>query len=987
MVRSIAFYLPQFHPIPENDQWWGNGFTEWTNVRKALPRFEGHNQPHVPAQLGYYDLRDPEIREAQADLARAHGIHGFCYYHYWFNGKRLLETPFNEVLASGKPDFPFCLCWANENWTRRWDGSDHEVLIAQNYSDEDSLNFINSLIPAFLDERYIRVNGKPLLVVYRTGLLPDPQRTAEIWREAMINAGVGDLYLVRIENQYSKTEVSPENIGFDAAIEFAPYWGLMGSRLKRAPDSDNGSFYARDDLFLYDYETCMRNMLYRQLPSYKLFRGIFPGWDNSPRRKEKPTVFVNSSSEWYAYWLSELIKYTKTTFVDDEQLVFINAWNEWGEGCHLEPDQRDGLSYLEETRKAVCHSNSSAVDVCTINNDDTNKGTDKVDSARLAHSIKPEDFDPYNILLTRCNLNVLNGKLSAELERLNWDIERLIAEINKLCIANDKLQLTTNQIAKDKENLAKVVDALIHSISWKITSPFRRVMDGINKIYHSAFLHRLYMLYVMSAHRFKRLLKHINRYERTIFNRKPRITVGIASYNHSKYLSQCIESALMQDYDNFDVIIVDDKSTDIDNYAILEKYGKHPKVRVIYKDKTEGISASLNCQIVNSSAEWIAFLDCDDYLPPNALSIMASFIKNNSEKNLIYSNRIEVDENNRELQKIWFGNRAVNENVFEELLKGMVSSHLKLIHKDVFLTVGLFDSRFDGIQDYDLFLRVAFYLPKAFGYIDNYLYFHRIHPSQNTIVDSDKHKMNLEKVKSEALFRKDVYSGNFDKLISIVILSFNRGDRTKKTVQEIIAKSKNINKEIIIWDNCSTDEQTHNLLRELAEYIGVTIHYSDKNLRCSGGRKAAVHLTRGEYVYFLDNDIEIQDGAIEELIIRLNESSHIAGACSRVAFPDDTLQFNGASFEIDDGFIFFKLLDSGKSIDDSATMMKTKCDWIPGGATMYRAHVFKSVEIDDGYINAFEDNDFSSEVTKKLGMDLVNCPTSKVIHYHINLNY
>ena len=183
-IRPIAFYLPQFHPTPENDEWWGKGFTEWTNVTKARPLFPGHYQPQLPADMGFYDLRLPEAREAQAALAREYGIHGFCYYHYWFNGRRILERPFNEVLASGKPDFPFCLCWANENWTRVWDGGEKNVLLEQKYSHEDDLAHIESLIPAFRDERYIRIDGKPLFLVYRTGLLPNPARTAEIWREA-----------------------------------------------------------------------------------------------------------------------------------------------------------------------------------------------------------------------------------------------------------------------------------------------------------------------------------------------------------------------------------------------------------------------------------------------------------------------------------------------------------------------------------------------------------------------------------------------------------------------------------------------------------------------------------------------------------------------------------------------------------------------------------------------------------------------------------
>src|SRR5438034_205774 len=194
-VRPVAFYLPQFHPIPENDAWWGRGFTEWRNVVRARPLFRGHYQPHVPADLGFCDLRVPETREAQAALARDHGIYGFCYHHYWFNGRQLLSRPFQEVLESGRPDLPFCLCWANEPWTRAWDGNSGEVLVPQEYSDADDRNHIRWLLNAFADPRYIRVEGKPLFLVYQASRLPDLSRTTETWREEAIRAGVGDLYL------------------------------------------------------------------------------------------------------------------------------------------------------------------------------------------------------------------------------------------------------------------------------------------------------------------------------------------------------------------------------------------------------------------------------------------------------------------------------------------------------------------------------------------------------------------------------------------------------------------------------------------------------------------------------------------------------------------------------------------------------------------------------------------------------------------------
>jgi hypothetical protein len=220
-IRPIAIYLPQFHPVPENDLWWGKGFTEWTNVAKAKPLFDGHYQPHLPADLGFYDLRLAEVREEQAAMAKKYGIEGFCYYHYWFNGKRILERPFNEVLSSGKPDFPFMLCWANENWTKVWDGGENNILLEQKYSDEDDISHIKSLIPAFKDERYIKVDGKPVFAIYRSANIPDVKRTLETWRKEAKKEGL-ELYLCRMEG-FGTWGESYLNDGFDAAISFEPF--------------------------------------------------------------------------------------------------------------------------------------------------------------------------------------------------------------------------------------------------------------------------------------------------------------------------------------------------------------------------------------------------------------------------------------------------------------------------------------------------------------------------------------------------------------------------------------------------------------------------------------------------------------------------------------------------------------------------------------------------------------------------------------------
>jgi GT2 family glycosyltransferase/tetratricopeptide (TPR) repeat protein len=349
LSRLIAFYLPQYHPIPENDTWWGKGFTEWTNVGKAKPLFEGHYQPRLPADLGYYDLRVPEVRQAQAALARQYGIHGFCYYHYWFNGRRLLERPVNDLLASGEPDFPFCLCWANENWTRAWDGLDRQVLIRQEYRADDDLAHIRWLAKVFRDPRYIRIEGKPLFLVYRVGVLPDVLRTVTIWREEARKLGIGELFLACVESRVGgAAAVDPRTIGFDAAVEFQPD-GLHVPKPVRRVDDYGG---------IYDYGALVENMLRKPAVEYRRFGCVAPGWDNSARRKENPTIITGSSPELYERWLHSLL--SRQTPHRQESFVFINAWNEWAEGAYLEPDQAWGHAYLEATRRALTRAREEA---------------------------------------------------------------------------------------------------------------------------------------------------------------------------------------------------------------------------------------------------------------------------------------------------------------------------------------------------------------------------------------------------------------------------------------------------------------------------------------------------------------------------------------------------------------------------------------------------------------------------------------------------
>jgi hypothetical protein len=344
-VKLIAYYLPQFHPILENDEWWGPGFTEWTNVVQARSYFEGHYQPHIPGELGFYDLRLAEVREQQARLAKEYGIYGFCYYYYWFEGRRILERPLQEMLESGKPDMPFCICWANENWSRRWDGSEHEILIQQVHNEKTDEAFIHDVIPLFKDPRYIRIKGAPLLIVYRLSLMPDPVETANRWRRICAEEGIPSIHLCMAET-FGLHE--PRQYGFDSAVQFPPHnvaAPLINNKVKDLPEDYTGNIYL--------YEDVIKDQLSREPPSYKRFPGVMTSWDNTPRKKKAGNIFLGATPEKYEVWLRGAIDYVRDNLPEGERLVFINAWNEWAEGAHLEPDRKYGRQWLEATRRAL----------------------------------------------------------------------------------------------------------------------------------------------------------------------------------------------------------------------------------------------------------------------------------------------------------------------------------------------------------------------------------------------------------------------------------------------------------------------------------------------------------------------------------------------------------------------------------------------------------------------------------------------------------
>lgn len=342
-AEVICFYLPQFHPIKENDLWWGPGFTEWTNVARMQKQFPGHNAPWLPADLGFYDLRLKETRRAQAELAKQYGITGFCYYVYWFQGRRLLERPLQLMLEDGEPDMPFCICWANENWSRRWDGSDADVLIGQQHTIDADQHYIDDMAPLLADERYIRVNGKLLILIYRPSLIPSRAQLFDHWRRRARERGLGELLIC---NMMTFGEFDPAPLDCDAAVEFPPHTAFANELPREAieaPEAYKGK--------AYDYADVVRSALGRSF-AYNYFPGVMPRWDNTPRKGAIGNVFVNSSPDLFEIWLRDACRRALAQPYD-RKLVFINSWNEWAEGAHLEPDSIYGRAYLDAVRRVT----------------------------------------------------------------------------------------------------------------------------------------------------------------------------------------------------------------------------------------------------------------------------------------------------------------------------------------------------------------------------------------------------------------------------------------------------------------------------------------------------------------------------------------------------------------------------------------------------------------------------------------------------------
>lgn len=439
-IKLISFYLPQFHPFKENNEWWGKGFTEWTNVTKAKPLFEGHYQPHLPSDLGFYDLRVAETRRSQEEMALNYGVDAFCYHYYWFSGKRLMERPLEDKLNDPDSKMPFCICWANENWTRKWDAAENEILIAQEYKDNDDLEFIKSLMPYFCDDRYIKLNGAPFLIVYRPDHLVDSNKSIEVWRDYCRKNGKGfrDIHvccaLTRGNDDYEK-------FGFDSGVEFPPHLMRVQRQNQIIP------FYEGYEGHLMLYDKVARSYINRNYVGDNIFNTVVPSWDNTARISSRAVVLMNGTPANYEYWLAETIRKTRARFPDEERFVFINAWNEWAEGCHLEPDQRYGHQFLEATLKAK---------------NGTSQKTDFEDCLlpEWPKHLVQEDLIPPSH-------GVTDFLKKVHIERLDE-----ITEL-KAAVASAESEII---------QLTKLIGEYSSSLSWKVTEPIRKLSTETKKI-------------------------------------------------------------------------------------------------------------------------------------------------------------------------------------------------------------------------------------------------------------------------------------------------------------------------------------------------------------------------------------------------------------------------------------------------------------------------------------------------------------------------
>lgn len=474
--KIISFYLPQYHPIPENDKTWGEGFTEWRNVTTAKPRFTGHRQPILPSDLGFYDLRLESNIEKQIKLAKEAGIFGFCIYYYWFSGKQILETPLNFILKHKEWDFNFMLCWANENWTKRWDGADKEVIIAQEYKDSDPLDFIKDVEHILNDPRYINIDGKPILAVYRPEDLNNASKYASVWRKYFRDNFNKELHLVSV---LSFSGEDPTQYGFDGGIEFSPASLIRGS-ITSHEEQVSVSNNLLDVNFrgtVFDYRKIIKNAIQENHSyDFPVYRCLMPSWDNDARKKGKdPYVFYNESPDLFGAWLTHTLKDNNSG-----DFTFINAWNEWAEGTVLEPSIHYGHAYLNKVKESI------------LSTRDDNSSEPNEKTAIIVQVKSYEQWAELRGVVKKLNSTInsdvfviLSDENSIDLEKIsNSDFVHNLLVVPERGFGVLSLNHSLKQIVKNKYSSVLRIAGYQNDIESNIKSIKRIIVKGIAKKVH-----------------------------------------------------------------------------------------------------------------------------------------------------------------------------------------------------------------------------------------------------------------------------------------------------------------------------------------------------------------------------------------------------------------------------------------------------------------------------------------------------------------------
>ena len=641
-TKVIAFYLPQFHPFKENDNWWGKGFTEWTNVTKAKPNFDNHYQPHLPIHLGFYDLRLPEVMIEQAKLAKNYGINGFNFYYYWFDGKVLMETPFDILLKHKEINIDFCITWANENWTRKWDGLENDVLIAQNHTIEDSILFIKSLFKYFKDDRYIRINNRPVLIIYRMDIIPDIKEIIKLWRKEVRKAGFDGLYLITCQ---SFNEASPIEYGFDAAMEFPPH-KILAKPINNEINIINKEYRGN----IYNYSEVISNKKLTLEPKYKLFRTSMLSWDNTARNQNNSNIFHNFSLLKYQEWLANNISNVllNDKYCNDEKIVFVNAWNEWAEGTHLEPDTKYGYGYLESTHNALLNvetklfKNNKVFDIVILATSNNNKSIENL----LKHIkwFKQRTFLNIGIVFDS------NFKRSFEFKRLlpvyfitdfpNNNIIELKKKFNNKIKSIYIHDLTNEIVIRDISKLSVPVimnidcyekNKIIKNVKFICTKRNKKFNNNVKLIKTELF--ELSLLELLYQHT----------------ELKPKVSIIVPSYNHEHFLKKRINSILNQTFQDFELILLDDDSKDNSKNIIKEFSKKRPSILTHFNKKNSGTPFNQwALGIKKSRAEIIWIAEDDDFCENIFLEKLVPLF-NNERLKLAYSNSYLIDENDNSI--------------------------------------------------------------------------------------------------------------------------------------------------------------------------------------------------------------------------------------------------------------------------------------------------------------------------------------------------